>query len=169
MDNHVLRQKPRTVNSKLAVIVGEHLKHLDMKKTIGLFFLSVIFVIQLNGQTLNKTDIVGKWTVIKLSNLTQLPDEQKQTMEMLRNAFLKSSFKFKADGNFTFDFDLEEMRIKDAHWKYNELTNSFIIQDWKDKDTDESILMEIFTKKEDNNILFLLTESFFTLEVKKVK
>jgi len=90
-------------------------------------------------------------------------------MDMLRNAFLKSKFEFKADGNFSFDFELEEMRIKDGHWKYNELTKSFIIQDWKDKDTDESVLMEIFTKKVDNKILFLLTESFFTLEMKKVE
>ena len=140
-----------------------------MKKTLGIFFLVVIFAIQLNGQTLTKTDIVGNWTVIKLNNLTKLPDEQKQTMDMLRNAFLKSKFEFKADGNFSFDFELEEMRIKDGHWKYNELTKSFIIQDWKDKDTDESVLMEIFTKKVDNKILFLLTESFFTLEMKKVE
>lgn len=116
---------------------------------------------------MNKTDIVGKWTVIKLNNLTQLPDEQKQTMEILRNAFLKSKFEFKADGNFSFDFELEDMRIKDRHWKYNDLTKSYIIQDWKDKDTNKSVLMEIFTETENNKIVFLLTESFFTLEMKK--
>ncbi|HEY3388758.1 MAG TPA: hypothetical protein VGK38_04245 [Prolixibacteraceae bacterium] len=138
-----------------------------MKKTLGLFFFAVTFVIQLNGQTLNRTDIIGKWTVIKLNNFTQLPDKRKQTMEMLRKAFLKSKFEFKADGNFSFDFELEDMKIKDGHWKYNDLTNSYIIQDWKDKDTAKSVLMEIFTKKENNRILFWLAESFFTLEMGK--
>ena len=138
-----------------------------MKKIIGLLFLLVIIVTKIHGQPLSKTDIVGKWTVGKVINLTQISDEEKQTMEMLKNAFLKSKFEFKADNNFSFDFEFDDMRIKDGHWKYNVPTKSFIIQEWKDKDTDGSILMEIFANKENNNILFLLSETFFTLEMHK--
>jgi len=138
-----------------------------MNKILGPLILSVILATQIHGQTLTKTDIVGKWTVEKVIFLTQLPDEQKQTMEMLKNAFLKSKFDFKADSNFSFDFEFDDMRINDGHWKYNVLTKSFIIQDWKDKDTDGSILMEIFAKKESNKILFSLAEAFLTLEMLK--
>lgn len=140
---------------------------MNIKIIFGLFLLLRIFGLQVNAQTLNDNDIIGTWTVVKVNNLIELPEEQKETMEMLKNAFLKSKFEFKPDKNFSFDFEFEDVRIKDCHWKYNDVTKSFIIQEWKDKETDNRKLMEIFTKKEDGKIIFLLSESFITLEMIK--
>ncbi|NQX81207.1 MAG: hypothetical protein HRT66_04320 [Flavobacteriaceae bacterium] len=97
----------------------------------------------------------------------ELPPEQKQQMEMLKTAFLESKFIFKDDKNFSFDFKFEEMRIKNGHWKYNDLTKSFIIQEWKDKETEKSKLMEMTAKKDGDKVIFLLSETFFTLEMRK--
>lgn len=140
-----------------------------MKKIIGLIFLLGSLGLQINAQSLTDKDIVGKWTVSKMTELGEMPNEQKQTMEMLKGAFLKSKFEFKTDQNFSFDFEFGEMQIKNGHWKYNDSTQSFVIQEWKDKDTDKWKLMEIYTKKEGDKILFLLSESFFTLEMIREK
>jgi len=138
-----------------------------MKKIIGLFFLFGALGLQVKAQTLTDKTIVGKWSVTKVTELTEIPVGQEKTMEMLKIAFLKSKFEFKADHNFTFDFEFDEMQIKNGHWKYNDVTKSFVIQAWKNKDTDKWKLMEIYTKKEGAKILFLLSESFFTLEMKQ--
>ena len=138
-----------------------------MKKTIGILFLLGMFGIQINAQTLTDNDIIGTWTVVKISNLLEITDEQKQAAEILKSAFLKAEFDFRADNVFSFDFEFEDMRIRNGHWKYNDLTKSFIVQEWKDKGTDDRILIEIFTKKEDDKILFLLAESFFSMEMRK--
>ena len=140
-----------------------------MKKIIGLIFLLGSLGLQINAQSLTDKDIVGKWTVSKMTELGEMPNEQKQTMEMLKGAFLKSKFEFKTDQNISFDFEFGEMQIKNGHWKYNDSTQSFVIQEWKDKDTDKCKLMEIYTKKEGDKILFLLSESFFTLEMIREK
>ncbi|MDG1476726.1 MAG: hypothetical protein P8Q14_06245 [Vicingaceae bacterium] len=140
-----------------------------MKKSLGLLIILAVFVLKTNAQTLDETNITGTWSVERVNNLIELPPEQKEQMEMLKAAFLESKFIFKDDKNFSFDFKFEDMRIKDAHWKYNDLTKSFIVQEWKDKETDKQKLMIISTKKEVNKIIFFLAESFFTLEMRKEK
>ena len=59
--------------------------------------------------------------------------------------------------------------MTNVHWKYDGKTRSFIMQEWKDKDTDDYLLMEILTKKEGDKIYFTMEEMYFVLEVKKVE
>ena len=138
-----------------------------MRKITGLLIIIFTFVLQVNAQSLTEDEIVGTWSVVQINVLTKLPDEQKKTINMLKEAFLRSKFKFNQDHTFTFDFELEKMKIPNGYWKYNELIKSFIVQDIKDKDTNDWKLMEIFTKKENNKIIFQLRDIFVEMVVNK--
>lgn len=85
------------------------------------------FAFQTRAQSLNVNDIIGRWTVVKINVLTKLPDDQIKTIDMLKEAFLRSKFIFNSDNTFVFDFKLEKMSIQNGHWRYNEYTKSFII------------------------------------------
>ena len=138
-----------------------------MKKTIGIVIFVFSLGFQLNAQTFTENEIIGTWTVLQINVLTKLPDDQKKTIDMLKDAFLRSKFTFNSDHTFVFDFELEKMKIQNGYWKYNEYTKSFIIQDQKDKDTNDFYLMEIVPKKEGGKIIFQLHNIFIDLVMNK--
>ena len=138
-----------------------------MKRTTRLLILSLLVTLQINAQTFKENEIVGTWTVLKVQFLNdKISTEKKQMVEILKESFLKSKFIFKADHNFTFDFSFDEMRIKNGHWKFNPTTNTILIQDWKDKEKNNSGLMEIVMKKVGEKIIFELSETMLSLEMK---
>jgi len=138
-----------------------------MRKTTGLLILILGFVLQVKSQSLTDTEIVGTWSVLQINVLTKLPDDQKKTVDRLKEAFLRSKFEFNADHTFIFDFELEKMKIANGYWKYNDWNKSFVIQDQKDKDTNDWKLMEIFTKREGDKIVFQLHDIFVELVMNK--
>ena len=138
-----------------------------MKRITGLSILILTFVFQINAQSLTENEIVGRWSVLQINVLTRLPEGQQKTIDLLKEAFLRSKFEFNADNSFTFDFELDKMRIQNGHWKYNDITKSFIIQDWKDKDTNDWKLLEIFTKREGDKIIFQIHDLFIELTMNK--
>ena len=138
-----------------------------MRKIIGIVLLVLSLSFKLYAQSFNENDIIGAWTVRQINVLTKIPDEQKKTVDMLKTAFLRSKFTFNSDYTFVFDFELEKMRIQNGHWKYNDYTKSFIIQDWKDKDTNDWKLMEIVPKIEGDKIIFQLHDIFVELVMNK--
>ncbi|MDD4970618.1 MAG: glycoside hydrolase family 43 C-terminal domain-containing protein [Paludibacter sp.] len=138
-----------------------------MKKGIILIILFLGIGLQTKAQQFTENEIIGTWSVLKVQFLNdKIPNHKKQMIEMLKESFLKSKFIFKADHNFTFDFSFDEMRIKNGHWKYNPTTNTILIQDWKDKEKNHSGLMEIFVKKVGDKILFDISETMLSLEMK---
>ena len=138
-----------------------------MKKGIILIFLFITIGLQIRAQQFAENEIIGTWSVLKVQNLSdEIPNDKKKIMEMMKESFLKSKFIFNADHNFTFDFSFNEMRIKNGHWKYNPTNSSILIQDWKDKEKNNSFLMEIFIKKDGEKIIFQLAETMFSLEMK---
>ena len=138
-----------------------------MRKIIGIGFLVLSLSFQLHAQSFTENEIIGTWTVRQINVLTKIPDEQKKTADMLKAAFLRSKFIFNSDNTFVFEFELEKMQIQNGHWKYNENTKSFIIQDWKDKDTNDWKLMEIVPKKDGDKIIFQLHDIFIELVMNK--
>jgi|ERR1035437_3644 hypothetical protein len=138
-----------------------------MRNTIGIILLILSLSFQLNAQSFTENDIIGTWTVRQINVLTKIPDEQKKTVDMLKAAFLRSKFIFNSDNSFVFDFELEKMQIQNGHWKYNDYTKSIIIQDWKDKDTNDWKLMEIVPKKDGDKIIFQLHDIFIELVMNK--
>ena len=138
-----------------------------MKHTTGLLILMLAFVFQVGAQSLTENEIVGTWSVVQINVLTRLPDDQKKTIDRLKEAFLRSKFEFDADNTFVFNFELEKMQIQNGHWKYNDRTKSYIIQDWKDKDTNNWKLMEIYPIREGDKIIFRFPELFVELIMNK--
>ena len=138
-----------------------------MKKTIGFLILILLPALQLRAQSVTENEIVGTWSVTQINVLTRLPEDQNKTIEALKAAFLRSKFIFNEDNSFVFDFELDKMRIQNGHWKYNDLKKSFIIQDWKDKDTNNWKLMEIVPKKEGTKIIFQLHDIYVDLVMNK--
>jgi len=138
-----------------------------MKKISGLIIFVFSFYLQINAQSLTENEIIGKWSVVQLNILTKIPDEQKKTVDRLKEAFLRSTFEFNSDHTFVFDFEIEKMRIQTGFWKYNDYSKSFIIQDWKDRETNNWKLMEIKTRKEGNNVIFELHDVFVELVMNK--
>ena len=138
-----------------------------MKKTIGFLILILLPALQLRAQSVTENEIVGTWSVTQINVLTRLPEDQNKTIETLKAAFLRSKFIFNEDNSFVFDFELDKMRIQNGHWKYNDLKKSFIIQDWKDKDTNNWKLMEIVPKKEGTKIIFQLHDIYVDLVMNK--
>lgn len=138
-----------------------------MKKGILLLCLFLTIGLQTKAQQCTENEIIGTWSVIKVQFLSdKIPNDKKQMIEMLKESFLKSKFIFKTDHNFTFDFSFDEMRIKNGHWKFNPTTNSILIQNWNDKEKNNSALMEIFIKKVSDKIIFELSETMLSLEMK---
>jgi len=140
-----------------------------IRLTSFIFILSLLFTFNLNAQSTLTVDIIGKWEVNEVQFLEELTDQQQVQMEMLKEAFLKSTFEFKADHNFTFLFEFEDMKIEQAHWKYDKYKNKYVIQEWQDKDSDSTKLMNITIKQENGKTSFLLDETPIILEVVKVK
>ena len=138
-----------------------------MKKKIGYLILILLPALQLRAQSFSEKDIVGTWSVTQINVLTRLPEEQNKTIETLKAAFMRSKFIFNEDNSFVFDFELDKMRIQNGHWKYNNQNKSFIIQDWKDKDTNNWKLMEIVPKKEGTKIIFQLHDIYIDLVMNK--
>lgn len=138
------------------------------KKFLYLFTLLALYSISVCSQSLTETEIVGTWSVNKVNVLdSNVVKEQKDKFTLLKKAFLNSKFVFKADKKFSFDFSYEELRIRDGYWRQDKSTKNFIIQDVKGRDTNKYILMEISAIKEEKKILFLISEVFFELEMKK--
>ena len=138
-----------------------------MKKEILLLCLFLTIGLQTKAQQFTENEIIGTWSVIKVQFLSdKIPNDKKQMIEMLKESFLKSKFIFKADHNFTFDFSYDEMRIENGHWKFNPTTGSILIQDWKDKDKNNTGLMEIIVKKNGDKIIFELSETMLSIDVK---
>ena len=137
----------------------------------GLVFMLFVFVqvicIQLNGQALTDTEFVGIWNVSEVhTSPVEMTEEQKQTMEVLKSAFLKSEFHFKENKDFVFDFEFGEVSVDDGYWKFDNSSSSFTI---RKRNNNEGVLMIIKAKKESGKIFFELAESPFSLEMKKVK
>lgn len=133
---------------------------------IACLFLSVNLA---HAQTMTDNNLAGKWYVrtAAISNL-ELSEEQKLLMNFLQQAMLKSSFEFKKDYNFSFNIEMGDMSMTNVHWKLNPKTQVVSIQEWKDKNEEKSLLMEIQIQQKDGKVFFKLADEInFILEVYK--
>ena len=128
----------------------------------------VTLALGVTGFTQNKIDIVGKWKVVRVQMAAaKLSKEERARFQSVKQSFLKSKFDFAADQHFSFDFALKVMQIKKAHWKFSNNSKSYLIQNWKDRLSNESILMEVMVQERDDKIYFLVSETPFILQVEK--
>lgn len=125
------------------------------------------------GQSINETDLIGKWKVVNIIESKDMPTpktaEEKKMLESLKTAFLNSTFEFKSDYNFNLNIDFEIIgkMMKKVHWKLDSKKMSVIIQNWKDSKSSKFKLMEIFILNKNGKTYFSLRETPLLLEVKK--
>lgn len=123
-----------------------------------------------NAQSKPNTDIIGEWKAVKVFDLgAVIPDGFKKQIEIFQTGFLKSKLIFKADHHFYFDTPFTEITINNGHWKILDFNGEVVIQEWKDKDKERSVLMGITVLIIDGKTIFMIEETFFAFEMEKIK
>ncbi len=133
--------------------------------------LTLALNLDASAQTFPEKEVIGTWIVNKFENQmkdSEIPPDQKEMMVKMEKAFLESKFIFQEDKKCFFEFSFEEMAVKNGHWKYDGNSGSIVIQEWKDKDKNGSILMGIQIMTKGDKIFFMVEETPFVLEVEKI-
>jgi len=139
-----------------------------MKKSVFIIGFSCFCCALSSAQVFEPNVVVGTWRVVGDEiNFPPSPDKsiEKQLAEF-KAQFLHAVFVFQADYNFSFNINIDELKVQKAHWKYNPNNHRYEIQSWKDKDVNNSFLMILELKKEGDKTYFLLpTDDDFPKEV----
>lgn len=135
--------------------------------TVLLLFITV----NTFGQALNEQQFIGKWNVVNLEGTLPVAESEKKNLEIFLNAFKEATFEFESNNNFTLHIDFKEIedRMKQLHWKFDRNQSKLIVQEWKNKDSSEGILMELDVEKSKGNTFFKITNSPLVFEVEKEK
>lgn len=135
--------------------------------TVLLLFIAV----NTFGQALNEQQLIGKWNVVNLEGTLPVAESEKQNLEIFLKAFKESTFEFGSNNNFTLHIDFKQIedRMKQLHWKYDRNLSKIIVQDWKNKDNSEGILLELDVEKNKGNTFFKIANSPLVFEVEKEK
>lgn len=131
--------------------------------------LLLFITVNLFGQALNEKQLIGKWNVVNLEGTLPVADSEKQNLETFLKALKASTLEFDSNNNFTLHIDFKEVedRMKQLHWKYDGNLSKVFVQDWKNKDNSESVLLEMEVEKIKGNTFFKITKTPLVLEVKK--
>lgn len=125
-------------------------------------------------QVFTENELSGKWKVVNVF-ISKIPKGKETETEKQKAAFLKSTFRFDPGKYFTFtidnetdDLELDKMEIRAAHWQLESSSGLVTIAEWKEKDSDKYDLMEIKIKRDGDKIFFLISDTYFKLEVQKL-
>jgi hypothetical protein len=128
----------------------------------------IIALVFLGSYVMAQDQVIGRWKVVKASlQAGNVSKEEKKLFESLKNSFMKSTFEFRADHNFSFNIEMKDWAMKNEYWKYSPKTKSYLIVEWKDKTKDMPLLMEIFVQTQGDRTIFILSETPIILEVQK--
>ncbi|MFA6151499.1 MAG: hypothetical protein WC716_09275 [Chitinophagaceae bacterium] len=141
-----------------------------MRKTT---FILIVLLHLLNtishAQNFSEKELIGTWKVLKVQLLLTdgLSEEESIRLKMLENALLKSTFTFKSDHRFSFDIEIKEMKIENDHWKMVPETRIVSVQEWKEKNKEKPVDMDIEITVDGENVKFIVADAMFLLDVKK--
>ncbi len=139
------------------------------KITFILIVILHLFNTKSNAQSFTEKDLIGTWKVEKVQLLLTetLSEEESIRLKILESALLKSTFTFKSDHRFSFDIEISEMKIENDHWKIVPKTRIISIQEWKEKDKEKPVDMDIEINVDGENVTFIVADAMFLLNVKK--
>lgn len=123
------------------------------------------------GQALLEDELIGTWMVIKFEsqvNVSEMPSDEKVMMSRMEKAFLDSKFIFQPDKKMVFDFVFEEAAVKNGYWKYDSNLSRVTIQEWEDRQKSGSDIMRLQVVTKGEKIFFIVEETPFILEVRKI-
>ncbi len=117
------------------------------------------------SQSIEKSELIGLWNVVNVESTKQIKEGEKEMHDMVINAFMKSTFEFESNKNFTLDIDFIGIgdKMRKVHRNYSSNDSSITIESWEKKDN----LMVILVEKKNGKVFFKLRESTLTLEVEK--
>jgi hypothetical protein len=108
-------------------------------------------------------DIVGSWKVVSI-HMTQTPiGEEVRQFENLKTAFQNAVFSFRSDHSFTFQINLESLKVPRGVWAWDADNDSFAITA-SDKQPAEN-LMQISVLRAHGKMYFHVEETPLNLEV----
>lgn len=139
-----------------------------MKSLIASLILMTTTLLPSQAQFLTENELTGKWKVINANFL--IPDvreEQKANLKLIKEAFLKSTFDFGVGHLFSLTISIPELAVNKGNWTTDNTTNTTKITEVNSITGNNNLLMELSASKESNKIIFLISEMFLQLEVKK--
>lgn len=101
-------------------------------------------------------------------NVSEMPSDEKVMMSRMEKAFLDSKFIFQPDKKMVFDFVFEEAAVKNGYWKYDSNLSRVTIQEWEDRQKSGSDIMRLQVVTKGEKIFFIVEETPFILEVRKI-
>ncbi|QEC42436.1 hypothetical protein [Pseudobacter ginsenosidimutans] len=142
-----------------------------MKKTVLFSILLSVFFLNSIAQT--KEELVGTWTVTKVSLAPNAPKEFKEGYDKMVKGMQHSTMEFEQDGKCK--IAILELMAKEAgaslngktSWVYNEIDKSIIVSEGSGKSKDT--LMKMYVKKEGKKYMFIGDETYLVFDVKKNK
>jgi len=125
-----------------------------------------------NSQSIDKSDIIGQWTVTKgKTTSSDLPTDVNQMMTMMINGFDQSVWTFNSNGRFRIEFTkelspvMEEMKFLDNKlWKYIDSSN--LIKIGTKEDNFNHLVLSAKAVESDIEIQFSDTPIILTLRKK---
>lgn len=142
-----------------------------MKKTVLFSILLSMFFLNSIAQT--KEELVGTWTVTKVSLAPTAPKEFKDGYDKMVKGMQNSTMEFAQDGKC--NIALLELMAKEAGaslngkttWVYNEIDKSIVVYEGAGKNKDT--LMKMYVKKVGKKYIFIGDETYLVFDVKKSK
>jgi hypothetical protein len=134
-------------------------------KKLAILILGLIFWVPIYAQTQN--DLIGDWNVTTVILPDNLNPAMKTKFKDLVIHFENASFHFKSNKDFILDIPDKNFQINSAKWDYDEIQKIVTIKG-KDSMGHFGILMKFGIRIEESGVYFLLEETPFTLQVKKV-
>jgi len=137
-----------------------------MRNVLAALVLMLWFSFGTQAQGFTEKELTGTWKVTKVETTLspELAENLAYTIDLMKSQFDKARFSIGADKNFT--LAISPMVINKAHWKFSG-TNTIVVQEWQNKDTDKGIIMTIELKKEGKKTYFIIPAMTALLEVVK--
>jgi hypothetical protein len=132
-------------------------------KTIIIFLLAVM---PFAGRSQTKQDVIGKWTVAKVTIHADPEYGRPETVKQLEKMFLQTKFQFNSDGTCQVESPEKEIEVKKGRWIYNEKKKSIDISGAA-PNGQTGLLMEINISTKNNKWFFGMDETPVQLEVQK--
>lgn len=143
------------------------MRYSKLLKPLLIALVIILKCVLLSAQS--KDSIVGIWHVEGVSVISKLTPEELDALNMMKKAFLKSTFTFKANHQAVVTSDNPELRISNGYWEYSPDEQLITITEWKDRmEKKKGVLMGIFLKHgSDGKPYFCLDETPLKLAVRK--
>lgn len=139
-------------------------------RLLGPLLIALVFTLKytpLSAQS--KDSIIGIWHVEEVAMTSKIGPEEQEAFDLIKKAFWKSTFTFKADHQAVVTSDDRRLAIDKGYWEYSADKKLITITEWKGRTAKQKgVLMGIVVRYEsDGKTYFYLDETPIKLSVKR--